>query len=651
MSDKNNKFNPLIDEIEFIDDSIIESTVHYHKIKKPLSVKKAVSIAASFIVVLTGAVYGIKLFVQSNMKASEKLDGVVQESVSLNSCNENDAIYGDADNNFNDGGSVWYDSETQKSFADDFGNAEENVVSISEEASDETINDNDVNFEPSNRLPNLSKKEKIDNLNKLAYYSGWTILRNNKNINLKSLFSIETDSFLKQMGNLSSNDKEEYQIDVSEDIPLFDSIDPEWEVSEEYSELIPIDPGLNGEVVVYSVYELKVFSVNYFKIQIDEKCFLTNQVGSGAIEVMILGVEIKNCSDNTMIVFKNGDKYFSCLLNYYDLSENGDKTYCFTASKCVSQFSIVKIPALENNTFTVNFQYNDDILSEIFFSINENSFQSENDEKIITSNVPLYTHNFANNFTITNTAFGLDEELYKIYMSDVMAGIISPIMPDIPELPTDSTDDNHITSCLNSTYEGKGNFDEDNGFMCIFGGETQAASLDRLFPNEELSNIIKNSPSEITYALVWIKGKVKHSDSKYIISENGVTISLDYVKFTESENYTVLLFELYERCFLDVDFNSVDYSTSLLAYFTTDNEYDYLDVYGIENEDEFYINLYDNGTYKIYKNDSLIYSNEYKYSENYLCLIKENDTLYLEISPIATFVCEFDGMKRIFKLS
>ena len=483
--------------------------------------------------------------------------------------------------------------------------------------------------EATDTISPLDKEVQIDDLNKLAYYTGWTILRKNGSLT-KPLLSNGKEVATKPL--LESN----VGFDTSEieDVP--------WETSEEYSGLIPIDPDFDGEVVAYAVYKLTVNSVKYFKIIVENSCFLADQIGKGPTEVMILDVEIENAGKDTMLVFKNGDNYFSCFLEDFSNS-NGSEIYTFSPSKYISNFSIVKMPELSEFTFSVEFRNENNSLSKIFFE----GFESH--EAVINQNVSLDSLSYAENVNVSNTVFGLTEELYRIYLDEVISGIKSPILPDAPKLP-ESSEKHIVESCLNSCYRCNGNFETETGYLLISKETNQKSLAKQLFPDESFAEILDSFPEERSLAVLWVKGKAIHSYSEYLVSSNGYTVKLEYVCFADSDEYTVFLFELYSDILEAVKFEKVEYSTSLLASFTTENEYDYLSDHGIENEDEYLLNLYADGTYRLYKGDYVVFSAEYKVSEGFVCLNVTNDTLYLELSNVATFVFKIDGWNRIFML-
>jgi hypothetical protein len=134
-----------------------------------------------------------------------------------------------------------------------------------------------------------------------------------------------------------------------------------------------------------------------------------------------------------------------------------------------------------------------------------------------------------------------------------------------------------------------------------------------------------------------VKGNARHSQSSYEFVGGETVIFLEYVPFAgDADEYTVFVFELYNKSVSDVKFVESNYSSTLCASFTTENEYDYIS--GGAYEDEYQINLCENGMYVLYKNGLEIYSNGYKYTEGYMVLISEDDAHYNEMSPVSTFV-------------
>lgn len=655
MSDKKNNSKDFIDHLEFLDDDIIESAYSYPKVKKAVTWKKTVSLAACFALVLTGVFVGMKALKDSEKEPSGIFSESVSNSEMVSHAYEEDINVGkedfdvvskwESENNYSpnlsqngvvDGEIAWGEDSAEDRFEEnDFQNS--SLENIEEESEG-------VPTTPQNKLL-------IDDLNKLAYYSGWTILKENNALNALGL-----NRKVKLLSN-SALYMGEYAVDVSSGTELEEllpnygfetSIDTEWEKSNEYEGLIPIDPGFEGDIVAYAVYELTVKSVDYFKIYLSEKCFLTSQVGDGKIEVMILDVEIDNGIDEKMIVFKNGKSYFSCLMDGFELKDNGNKIFRFTSSKYVSNFSIVKAPAYNMYDFTVTFEYNGDNISEI-------DFETENKKAEFISD----TYTFANNVNVSNTAFGLNENLYKNYLEEVISGVTPPILPELPKLPivsqppesSDEVKENYSNVGLEGFFIVEGTLETPTGYISFSPKDENATILKTNFDNDELCKYVDSLPEDENFVAVWIKGKARISESKISYGEKGAKLQFDYVLFSKSEEYSIFFFAVENNTSsVEVELCPVDYSISVVATFTTENKYDYLDDYGTENEDEYIINLCENETYMLYKNDVLIYSNCYKVSSGYVCLVTDGDTHYLEVSPVATFVYKIDGRNRIFEL-
>lgn len=672
MKNKNNNFDHLIDEIGFIDDDIIASAVNSKKSKKIIPWKKISSIAACIVVVISSVYFGKKAFFNKDDEScgifceteDENKNGFLSEDdISIS---ENDS----SDLRFEE--NMPTAPNTSAGFSDSYFDPENSFYDgsmdgVQEGVEDENISDS-AQYEEDESCEiyypgienQLNERVDITDLNKLAYYSGWTALRKYGNYNTSTVFSTT-----KSLKTLSSNSSVMIGYDNSdiEDVNLpydsyfeVDSTWAEWETSDEFSGLIPVDPGFGGNVVAYSVYKLTVNSVEYFKTEMKSGGFLAEQIGNGTVEVMVLGVDIEGCDSDYMIVFKNGDRYFSCLIESFSNIENKYNSYLFSASKYVSNFNIVKDEELSSFTFKVNFIYNNGSVSDISF-VEEyvSNYSYEN-------YVSLKTYNFTNNLNISNTVMGLNEELYKLYLEDVAAGVIAPIMPEKPVIPetsesSDSPIGYHHEIPFFGCFKGEGGWINDPNFSEygheIVSSETESISyLKEMFPYDDFCQFIDNKPNYISYLVVWIRGDVAHSYSEWCLDESGnVIFTFDYVQFKYSDKYTVFLFEIEASNNVEkVILNSVDYSTTLTATFTTDNEYDYIDINNKTDEDEYIINLHSNMIYKLYKNGVLVYEGEYKFSSGFVCLCVPDDTYYLELSSEATFVYKLEGRNRIFKL-
>ncbi len=375
---------------------------------------------------------------------------------------------------------------------------------------------------------------------------------------------------------------------------------------------------------------------------------------------MLLEVELKNETTDRMLVFRNEDNFFSCFEESAWENQNGDLVYRFTASEYVSKFNVLNMPEYSDYTFSVTFSYDGEKLSDINFAYSESPYSSK------IQSVSIQSYDFANNVSVSNSADKLSEELYKIYLEEIAAGITYPVHPEKPKLPESSEEKDqsedigtdigmldYLPFAVSELFllEGEGSFETKTGFMVISNDSDN--EIKKLFPNEYFSDLLQkldNGDNEEKWAIVWVKGRARISDYKaYPRNDKDISLNFEYVLFENSDIFSVFAFEVDEKYGLaSVDFNQVSYSTTVRATFTTENKYDYLD--GNEREDEYTINLQDNLTYSLYKNDELVYMGEYKVSEGYVVLCTENDVFYNEVSPISTFVYKLDGLNRIFML-
>jgi hypothetical protein len=108
-------------------------------------------------------------------------------------------------------------------------------------------------------------------------------------------------------------------------------------------------------VYYYYLSRDDVFSfdkVSMFKIELtDENGFLASIFGLGVVDVVIS----ENCIwGDSLITFKRGDKFFSCLSNGYAPDNGNGASFEFSTHKFVDGFAIVKNIVQENYSFTVS---------------------------------------------------------------------------------------------------------------------------------------------------------------------------------------------------------------------------------------------------------------------------------------------------------
>ncbi len=630
MSNENNRasnknLDNMVDQIGEIDDEIIESALGVTSIKPAVPWKKLMSVAACFVLVVIGVVAAMNLpffhdgkvvgdesgtHTSSRKEASEDEDFFTHPNVSESDGLNENSIQAE---------------ETPTYSADDFKADQMDSYVPSVEGG--LSSDNDILFPPMNTESESSiiEQVEIDSLDKLAYYSGWLLLREN---NEKKSYSLNSS----------------FGIDVSVDdvsIPLVgDPIADEWTFPpedvclppedvclppEDVWTLIPIDPDYDGEIYAYAIYQITVCNVKYFKMEVTSQMdFLAENVGVGECDVMVLKVEIEGVGVEFMLVVKNGDRFYSCLSSGYERYENGIETFYFSASKYVSYFSIVKQPDLEKYFFELNLS---DYASEILFKTSEGAYATANPStfaKIDEMDPQVFT------------AMGLDEKMYKIYLEEVAAGIIEPEMPNIPTTPVDGTP-LLVESPDIFVFEGVGSFAEHNGFYSFTKTTEEYETLKSLFANDEMFQMIESFPQDSSFTAVYLKGRARTSHHKLTAMDGGFLLQMDYVQFDNTaETYTVFLLPYALK---SVELYETEYSNATVATFSTNNDLD-------TGETEMVINLSNDATYFLYENGILVYESEYKISEGMICLVVPNDTLYIELQPNATFTLN----NRIFKL-
>lgn len=112
-------------------------------------------------------------------------------------------------------------------------------------------------------------------------------------------------------------------------------------------------------VYYYELDENEVFTVTkavYFQIKLtDEKGFLAQKIGTGTVDVVITENSLE-----PMITFRNGNRFYSCLLNTIENFEDEKRdeeitNYVFSTHKYIEGFYIVKNLAQENYGFKISF--------------------------------------------------------------------------------------------------------------------------------------------------------------------------------------------------------------------------------------------------------------------------------------------------------
>ena len=145
--------------------------------------------------------------------------------------------------------------------------------------------------------------------------------------------------------------------DATETAPtVTDATEP---VSTEGPPLAPDNPTTTnpGKNIYY--YQLKpnqpfnMKKVNMFQIELtDENGFLASKLGLGLVDVVIS----ENCIwGDSLITFRNGDQFFSCLTNGRRLNtKTGGQQWNFSTHKYVEGFNVVKNFQQENYAFYID---------------------------------------------------------------------------------------------------------------------------------------------------------------------------------------------------------------------------------------------------------------------------------------------------------
>ncbi len=168
----------------------------------------------------------------------------------------------------------------------------------------------------------------IKSIDMINYYSAMRLLSEKsspelygKEIVNKPVFYVKNESLVSQKGNIS---KLSYSALSNED---------------------------KENVYFYEFSPDEVFTISkaiYFQISLtEENGFLASKIGTGTVDTVITESSLE-----TIITFKNGDRYYSCLMNGASTDEIE-----FSTHKYIDGFCIVKNLEQENYSFTVKFAY------------------------------------------------------------------------------------------------------------------------------------------------------------------------------------------------------------------------------------------------------------------------------------------------------
>jgi len=187
---------------------------------------------------------------------------------------------------------------------------------------------------------------KINSLDELNYYAALRTITSTPKVTKQSVIGANFEIVL--LANGSGQDKEEAP-------PTPDTTGPD--VTEGPS-VTPENPGNTDSDYDIYYYELDpnepffINKVSMFQIELtDENGFLASKLGLGLVDVVIT----EECIwGDSLITFRNGEKFFSCLSNGWSLNgETSGLLWDFSTHKYVEGFNIVKNFEQENHAFYI----------------------------------------------------------------------------------------------------------------------------------------------------------------------------------------------------------------------------------------------------------------------------------------------------------
>lgn len=226
----------------------------------------------------------------------------------------------------------------------------------------------------------------IDSLDKLNYYSALYVLGNPTSYG-KSASDLGTR--ILPLAAYDTDDKPDsdssYGYEQDTDIPSDTTESQDPSDNNDGSN----QTGSFEGIYYYSLSPNDVFSfdkVSMFQIELtDEKGFLAYQLGLGTVDVVIS----ENCIwDDSLITFRNGDKFFSCLSNGcgYD-QQTGNFVWEFSTHKFISGFYIVKNIEQENYSFSIEIDGAGQAISFTCAEFKNGGPRADQNVKIVSSTV------------------------------------------------------------------------------------------------------------------------------------------------------------------------------------------------------------------------------------------------------------------------
>ncbi|MBQ8741778.1 MAG: hypothetical protein IJZ03_00245 [Clostridia bacterium] len=187
---------------------------------------------------------------------------------------------------------------------------------------------------------------KINSLDELNYYAALRTITSTPKVTKQSVIGSNFEIVL--LANGSGQDKEEAR-------PTPDTTGPDVTEGPSVTPDNPGDTDSDEDVYYYELDSNEPFFINkvsMFQIELtDENGFLASKLGLGLVDVVIT----EECIwGDSLITFRNGEKFFSCLSNGWSLNgETGGWLWDFSTHKYVEGFNIVKNFEQENHAFFI----------------------------------------------------------------------------------------------------------------------------------------------------------------------------------------------------------------------------------------------------------------------------------------------------------
>lgn len=187
----------------------------------------------------------------------------------------------------------------------------------------------------------------ISGLDELAYYAAICMIAGEPNAINQSMFGGNYGISL-----LTNN----YGTDKRDEPPMPETTGPEETQGPPVTSNASAPTDSEEDIFYYALDPNEPFFINkvsMFQIELtDENGFLASKLGLGIVDVVIA----EDCIwGDSLIIFRNGDKFYSCLSNGWHLDQQtGDSKWDFSTHKYVEGFFIVKNFEHENYAFYID---------------------------------------------------------------------------------------------------------------------------------------------------------------------------------------------------------------------------------------------------------------------------------------------------------